>query len=51
MSDAEDMGYEAYFRGDGSLMNPYDERDVQYDEWDDGYYQAKFSDSEHDIGN
>ena len=51
MSDACDQGYEAYERGDSADMNPFDERDGQHDEWDDGYAQAAFSDTEHDVGN
>ena len=51
MSDANEMGREAYFRGDSLCMNPYDELDSQHDEWDDGYSQAAFADTEYDIGN
>jgi hypothetical protein len=51
MSDAYDMGYAAYERGDDIDMNPYDERDAQHDEWGDGYAQANFSGTEYDVGN
>ena len=51
MSDAYDQGSQAYYRGDGPEMNPYDERDSQHDEWDDGWYCAEFSDGDPDIGN
>lgn len=51
MGDATKLGQEAYFRGDDFGLNPYDESDFQHDEWDDGYSQAAFGDTEHDIGN
>ena len=33
-------GYEAFTRGDSTEMNPYDDRDGQYDEWLEGYIHA-----------
>ncbi len=51
MSDAWQLGYDAYLRGDDIDMNPYDEQDARHDEWDDGYGRADFSDSDPDIGN
>jgi ribosome modulation factor len=51
MSDAFSLGAQAYAIGDSMELNPYDERDAQHDEWDDGYAQASFSDSDFDVGN
>ncbi len=51
MSDAYILGQDAYLRGDDISLNPYDEKDAQHDEWDDGYSQAAFSDTEYDTGN
>ena len=31
-------GVEAYHRGDTDDMNPYDDRDPQRDEWEDGWF-------------
>ena len=45
------LGEDAYSRGDTMEMNPYDERDGQHDEWDDGFSQSEISDSEYDVGN
>ena len=38
--DAYQEGYEAFQRGDFPEMNPYDDRDAQYDEWEEGYRDA-----------
>jgi len=35
-----DEGYEAFYRGDPPEMNPYDERDAQHDQWNQGYEDA-----------
>jgi hypothetical protein len=40
MSDAYQLGEDAALRGDDVDMNPYDERDAQHDEWEDGYARA-----------
>jgi ribosome modulation factor len=40
MSDAEEQGYMAYFRGESIEMNPYREDDGQYDEWAEGFTSA-----------
>ena len=37
---AYNEGYEAFQRGDLPEMNPYDDRDGQYDEWIEGYMHA-----------
>lgn len=41
MSDAYSLGVEAYLIGDSIELNPYDDRDSQHDEWDDGYIQEE----------
>jgi len=46
MTDANELGRAAYLRGDDISLNPYDVRDAQHDEWDDGYEQEEFNDSE-----
>jgi len=38
--DAYHEGIEAFERGDDFGMNPFDEEDAQYDEWEDGYMYA-----------
>jgi len=38
-------GYEAFHRGDLPEMNPFDERDAQYDEWEEGYNDAEDNES------
>ena len=45
-SDAFKMGEEAYDRGDGPEMNPYDEWNSQHDEWDDEWNEAAFDEEE-----
>ena len=39
--NAYEEGADAYYRGDDISMNPYDDRDAQFDEWEDGYSDAK----------
>ena len=34
---AFEEGQDAYQRGDSLDLNPYDESDMQWDEWEDGY--------------
>ena len=34
---AFEEGQDAYQRGDDMSLNPYDESDAQFDEWEDGY--------------
>lgn len=38
--DAFEAGVDARRRGDCVDMNPYDELDAQWDEWDDGWYSS-----------
>lgn len=38
---AFDDGVEAYHRGDGTELNPYDDHDAQFDEWEDGWFTAR----------
>jgi len=47
MTDANDLGRDAYLRGDDISLNPYDERDAQHDEWEEGCRQEEFNDSEY----
>jgi hypothetical protein len=35
---AYEEGQDARGRGDSLELNPYDERDAQWDEWEDGWY-------------
>jgi hypothetical protein len=35
---AYEEGRDAQRRGDFPEVNPYDERDAQWDEWEDGWY-------------
>ena len=39
-SDAFCQGFDANRRGDDPELNPFDERDAQWDEWEDGWYTA-----------
>lgn len=39
--DAFEEGRESYWRGDDIDMNPYDDMDAQFDEWEDGYATAE----------
>ena len=34
-------GEEAYYRGDGIETNPYDNKDGQHEEWEDGWLSAE----------
>lgn len=43
---AYEEGYEAFHHGDLPEMNPFDDRDAQYDEWEDGYSDAERDDSD-----
>ena len=38
MTDAYQQGFEAYERGED--VNPYDDRDAQLDEWEEGQADA-----------
>ena len=40
-----EKGYEAFQRGDFPEMNPYDDRDAQHDEWEEGYNDADANES------
>lgn len=40
MDDAFTEGKEAFHRGDDLDMNPYDDMDYQFDEWEDGWMTA-----------
>jgi len=42
---AYEEGYEAFHRDDLPEMNPYDEKDAQHDEWNEGYADAEFEES------
>lgn len=37
ISDAYLLGHQACYRGDAIWSNPYDDQDVQYEEWREGY--------------
>jgi len=51
MTDAYQQGREAYLRGDDISLNPYDERDDQFTEWEDGFYDDGDEDSGFSFGN
>ena len=51
MLAAYKLGWDAYVLGDDIDLNPYDEANGQHDEWDDGFSEAEFADSDPDIGN
>ena len=40
INDPYHEGYEAFQRGDFPEMNPYDDRDAQHNEWEEGYNNA-----------
>lgn len=40
---AYEEGKEAFHRGEHIDTNPYDDRDAQWDEWDDGYIEAEIN--------
>ena len=45
MTDAYREGIDAFERGDYFDMNPFDERDAQHYEWEDGYTYADILES------
>lgn len=45
MNNAFKLGMDAYHKGDECDTNPYDDYDVNYDVWDDGYQHAMFMDN------
>lgn len=49
MSNAYQMGCEAFNRGDDIDMNPFDDRDGQFDDWEDGRAKAKESRPKEDL--
>ena len=38
MSDAFELGRQAFLSGDDISLCPYDESDGQHDEWEDGWF-------------
>lgn len=40
MSDAYQLGQEAFERGEDMELNPYDDMDAQHDDWDFGWFDA-----------
>lgn len=43
-------GYAAYEQGDSIDMNPYDDKDAQHIEWQNGWWSADYDHSDFDIG-
>ena len=41
MMDAYHEGMDAFGRGDDINLNPFDDLDAQYDEWEDGWIYAE----------
>jgi len=41
LEDAFALGFEAYNRGDGIDLNPYDDLDAQHEEWADGWHAGQ----------
>lgn len=43
---AYEEGEETYYQEHELKMNPYDPREAEFDEWEDGYFDAEARESE-----